>query len=70
MVIQLNLNSRGLQVSQLHIKFAKYLFQSCLCRQIAKLLLDNDIISYIVYLVNIINKTNINLFSIKYKQVI
>lgn len=38
--------------------------------QIVKLLPDNDIICYIIYLSNIINKVNITLFSIKCKQVI
>lgn len=33
-------------------------------------MLNNGTISYIIYLTNKINKTNINLFSIKYSQVI
>lgn len=37
--------------------------------QTAKLLLDNDTISYVICLTNTTNKANIDSFSMKYKQV-
>lgn len=38
--------------------------------QTVKLLPDNNTISYVIYLINTINKDNIDIISIKYKQVI
>lgn len=37
--------------------------------QIGKLLPNSNTISYIIYFINITNKDNIDIFSIKYKQV-